>query len=384
MSTKKSITALFFIVLSFALAACRPGTLSSPFQGAQSGQPASTVFAQSDIDQVQAGQTPENSSSEAAATLMALPLILSDSVAAGGYPIVDTGQTVCYGDQNAITCPQAGMAFYRQDAQYAGNQPSYSLSADGLTVSDNVTGLTWTQSPDWNGDGRINVDDKFTLSEAQDYVDTLNAQNYGGYSDWRLPTIKELYSLMNFNGTDPVIGSNVGLTPFIDTNAFDFAYGDEAAGERNIDSQFWSSNTYVGTVFDNRTCAFGLNLADGRIKCYPFGGNGPSTKLNYVYFVRGNTAYGVNDFTANGDGTITDNATGLMWSQDDSGVGMNWEEALAWVAQKNAENYLGYSDWRLPNAKELQSLVDYGRSPDSRLHQLRRHRSGIQHQPDHQ
>jgi hypothetical protein len=81
--------------------------------------------------------------------------------------------------------------------------------------------------------------------------------------------------------------------------------------------------------------------------------------------VRGNTAYGVNDFTDNGDGTVTDNATGLMWSQDDSGTGMNWAEALAWVEQKNAENYLGYSDWRLPNAKEMQSLVDYSRAPDA-------------------
>ncbi|MDZ7725914.1 MAG: DUF1566 domain-containing protein [candidate division KSB1 bacterium] len=41
---------------------------------------------------------------------------------------------------------------------------------------------------------------------------------------------------------------------------------------------------------------------------------------------------------------------------------MNWQEALVWVKDKNAENYLGYSDWRLPNAKELQSIVDYERS----------------------
>jgi hypothetical protein len=44
---------------------------------------------------------------------------------------------------------------------------------------------------------------------------------------------------------------------------------------------------------------------------------------------------------------------------------MDWEDALAWVQQKNAEQYLGYSDWRLPNAKELQSIVDYTRSPDT-------------------
>lgn len=287
------------------------------------------------------------------------------------YRVVDTGQSACYDNQNEIACPAEGQAFSGQDAQYTGNQPSYTLSADGLTVHDNVTGLTWTQSPDLNGDGDIDVADKLTFTEAQTYPDTLNAQNYGGYNDWRLPTIKELYSLMDFRGTDPSGSNLTNLTPFIDTTYFAFGYGDEAAGERLIDAQFWSSNAYVGTVFGNQQAAFGLNLADGRIKGYPSGTSGPITKLNYVYFVRGNTGYGVNDFTDNSDGTVTDHATGLMWSQDDSGdgvdtgprSGMTWEEALAWVEQKNDENYLGYNDWRLPNAKEMQSIVDYDQAP---------------------
>ncbi len=283
------------------------------------------------------------------------------------YAVVDTGQIACYDDIAEINCPTTDETFYGQDAQYSGNQPDYSDNGDG-TVTDNVTGLTWTQSPDLDGDGDIDVDDKLTFAEAQTYADTtLNAQNYGGYSDWRLPSMKELYSLMDFRGTDPIPTSTdtSQLTPFIDTDYFDFGYGDTANGERIIDAQFWSSNTYVGTVFGNQTATFGLNLADGRIKGYPSGTDGPITKLNYVYFVRGNTDYGINDFTAGGDGTVTDNATGLMWSEDDSGVGMNWEDALAWVQQKNDENYLGHSDWRLPNAKELQSIVDYERSPDT-------------------
>jgi len=45
----------------------------------------------------------------------------------------------------------------------------------------------------------------------------------------------------------------------------------------------------------------------------------------------------------------------------DSGKGMNWADALAYAA--NIE-VAGHSDWRLPNAKELQSIVDYARSPD--------------------
>ncbi|MDY7079110.1 MAG: DUF1566 domain-containing protein, partial [Chloroflexota bacterium] len=60
-----------------------------------------------------------------------------------------------------------------------------------------------------------------------------------------------------------------------------------------------------------------------------------------------------------GDGTITDDATGLMWAQDDSGEGVDWGSALELAVQANEENYLGYSDWRVPNVKELQSIVDY-------------------------
>ncbi|MET0069674.1 MAG: DUF1566 domain-containing protein [Candidatus Thiodiazotropha sp.] len=278
------------------------------------------------------------------------------------YPIVDTGQQQFFDNSSQIAAPAEGDIFHGQDAQYDGNQPSYTISDDGLTVHDNVTGLTWTQTADLDGDGDIDADDKLTFDEAQDYPASLNAQGYGGYSDWRLPTMKELYSLMNFNGTDPMSDDTSQLTPFIDTDYFGFAYGDSAAGERVIDAQFWSGNLYVDYVFDNQQAAFGLNLADGRIKGYP-SGSGPVVKTNYVYFVRGNTAYGVNDFTANGDGTISDNATGLMWSQDDSGSGMTWADALAWVEQQNAGNHLGYSDWRLPNAKEMQSLLDYSRAP---------------------
>lgn len=295
----------------------------------------------------------------------------SNNTGSSAYPIVDTGQGTCYDNSREINPPQEGQAFYGQDAQYNGHQPDFTISGDGLTVNDNVTGLTWTKSPDLDGDGDIDINDKLSFSEAQDYPNMLNAQNYGGYNDWRLPTMKELYSLMNFSGTDPSGPSPSGQVPFIDTDYFDFAYGDESAGERIIDSQFWSSNAYVGTVFGNQSAAFGLNLADGRIKGYPTSGR--IVKVNYVYFVRGNTSYGINEFHDNGDGTITDKATGLMWSQDDSGDGVNtgprsgmtWEEALAWVQQKNGENHLGYGDWRLPNAKEMQSILDYSRAPDA-------------------
>jgi hypothetical protein len=277
------------------------------------------------------------------------------------YPIVDTGQVECYDHSSAIAAPALGEAYYGQDAQHQGHQPSYTLSDDGLTVTDNVTGLTWTQSPDLDGDGDIEADDKRGYTEALRYPDTLNAQIYGGYDDWRLPTIKEIYSLMNFSGRDVSNYSDgAEFDPFIDTDYFAFGYGDTAAGDRLIDAQFATATLYVSTTMNGNETMFGLNLADGRIKGYP-----TSNKTYYLYLVRGNTDYGINHFVDQGDGTVHDRATGLMWMQDDSGSGLDWQEVLAWAQAMNDSAYLGYTDWRLPDVKALQGLLDYTRSPET-------------------
>lgn len=280
------------------------------------------------------------------------------------YRIVDTGQSICYDATTVIAPPSPGSAFHGQDAQHAGHQPSYSISKDGLTVLDNVTGLTWQRSPDRNRDGVINRSDKVTWAEVHAYVAALKNAKFGGYSDWRLPSIKELYSLIDFRGTDPrPEAGNSGLTPFIDTRYFAFGYGDMAAGERVIDAQYWSYTHYLGTAMRPSHAVFGVNFADGRIKGYPRDIGPRGTAFNmYVRCVRG-PPYGTNDFVKSADGTITDRATGLIWAQADSGAGMNWPDALAWVQKQNAASYLGHKDWRLPNVKELQSIVEYYRSP---------------------
>ena len=76
------------------------------------------------------------------------------------YPIVDTGLDIFFDNSYEISKPSQSEDFYGQDANFNGFQPSYTLGSDGLTVYDNVTGLTWTKSPDWNGSGVINSEDK--------------------------------------------------------------------------------------------------------------------------------------------------------------------------------------------------------------------------------
>lgn len=293
--------------------------------------------------------------------------LFGSTAAAADYAIVDTGQTACYGNSSAITCQQANAAFYGQDAQHSGALPAYTTSADGLTVSDGITGLTWQRNPDTNGDGTIATNDKLTWAQAKQHPAALNAVSFGGYSDWRLPSTKELYSLITFRGTDPsgFVGTDTSvLTPFIDTRYFQFAYGQTSAGERIIDSQYASSTVYVVNTSSGPKL-FGVNFADGRIKGYDLTMPDRSEKTFFVQCVRGSTNYGVNQFVDNGDGTVTDAATARMWTKSDSGTAMTWESALAWAQARNAEKFLGHDDWRVPDAKELQSIVDYRRSPDT-------------------
>ena len=247
------------------------------------------------------------------------------------YTIVDTGQSDCYNsDGETIACPVEGNAFYGQDAQIDGAQFAFQDNDDG-TVTDLNTGLMWQAAPS---------SQSFSWQEAVEYADSLVL---GGYDDWRVPSTKELFSISDFSEG----------WPYLDTETFGLA-----GRSVSKDEQYWASY-YVGLTHGGAPSAFGVNHATGHIKAYPAEVSGRFG--NYVRVVRGDT-YGINDFVDNTDGTITDVATGLMWQQADSEIGMDWEEALAYA---DGMELAGYDDWRLPNVKEIQSIVDYSKSPNA-------------------
>ncbi|MEM8534832.1 MAG: DUF1566 domain-containing protein, partial [Chloroflexota bacterium] len=175
---------------------------------------------------------------------------------------------------------------------------------------------------------------------AQSYCNDLSLADS---DDWRTPSLKELFSISDFEAG----------WPYIDMEYFDLI---TTSGQDKVE-QYWASNSYeVDTSEAAANQAFGVNHATGHIKAYPAGGDGgggPASK--YVRCVQGDD-YLVNDFADNGDGTITDDATGLMWLQADNGEGVDWENALAYA---DGFSYAGYDDWRVPDVKELQSIVDY-------------------------
>jgi len=240
------------------------------------------------------------------------------------YVLPATSQVNTYDDfGNVLTGLQSGDAFYGQDAHYLSGEPmSFTDNGDG-TIIDNVTGLMWAQDQSDEGMG---------WEQAATYCSNLTL---GEYDDWRLPTIKELWSIRD---------QSTGW-PYLNTTYFHLVSPD---GSEPREQHSWSSNAYlVNTPEAATNVNFIVNDWTGHIKALD--------GMRYLRAVRGDT-YGINEFVDNGDNTITDVATGLMWSQDDSGEGMNWEDALAYAENSS---YAGYSDWRLPNVKELQSIVDY-------------------------
>jgi len=281
-----------------------------------------------------------------------------DSFHSINYPIVDTNQKKCFDSAFGNIMPCTGLG---HDADYTGNQHSYTVSVSGLSVRDNITSLTWQQSTDSNIDGTVDYADKMLHSDAVIYCDDLTLDSR---SDWRLPSIKEAYSLILFSGKDAssYAGTDTSeLTLFLHNN-FDRAFGDTtsaagiSAGDRIIDAQYASSTLYVSTTMSNDNTMFGVNYVDGRIKGYP-----RDTKEFYVRCVADNTQYGVNKFVDNGNDTISDNATGLMWQKNDNDSA-DWDAA---VASCEAVETATLTDWRLPNSKELHSIVDYSKSPDN-------------------
>jgi hypothetical protein len=288
-----------------------------------------------------------------AALAVTIPMAKATTVETPLLP--DSGQSVQY-DTNGDVLAASDSSFYTgQDASIQGNAPRYLDNGDG-TVTDLNTGLMWQKAHDYT---------RRNMAETVEHVEEMTL---AGHTDWRVPTIKELYSLANFDGEllKPEDGGE--SKPYINTDYFEHEYDKRLP----FAGQFWSSTTYVKNGVQTYTQhgglqgAFGFNFSDGHIKSYETGLYIDGTKIAdsdgimvpgcFVRAVRGTTTLYDMDYIDNSDGTVTDQSTNLMWAKADSGQKMDWVDALEYA---DKADLAGYSDWRLPNVKELQSLVDY-------------------------
>lgn len=288
---------------------------------------------------------------------LALFILMFTTISAYSLPVPDTGQTTCYNNTGEISCPQPGEPFYGQDSNYDINPHSYTDLGNGI-VRDNVTGLQWvkdgnlmaTRDPSFDNDtdawGGTAGDGAVNWQHALDYVTKLNDEYYLGHDDWRLPTIKELSTL-----ADRSISPDPG--PIINTTFF----------PNTLASAYWSSTPDVDTRYSEK--AWYVHFSYGSVS------NHSKNTNAYVRAVR--SAQSNNSFVDNGDGTISDISTGLMWQKALAPGYYTWEQALTycenlilnndgqWTSSLPNASGAKYSDWRLPNINEIQSIIDYNK-----------------------
>ncbi len=235
-----------------------------------------------------------------------------------------TSQNKCYNNYEEITCPASGEDFFGQDAQYAVSGSCIPQSfivieteiENENIIQDRNTLLQWQQ---------VATSETFTWDKAVTHCEDLD---YGGYSDWRLPATNEFLTIVD----------NSKYKPAIDKTYF---------VNMPDDSYFWTSKTY------NSDNAFYLSLFKG----HSFNISKSSTYR--AMCVRGNELP-ISSFTiltaVNGDITVTDSTTGLIWQK--TYVSKTWPEALAYCENLD---YAGYTDWRLPDKNELASLLNHNK-----------------------
>lgn len=127
-----------------------------------------------------------------------------------------------------------------------------------------------------------------------------------------------------------------------------------------------------GCRFDTSACVPTAFPATGQTECWSATGvsvSCTSTGQDGDKQAGANLAY-----VDNGDGTVTDINTGLVWEKlGDDGLVHDWDPRVLWanafahVNALNGANFTGHNDWRLPNVRELESLIDFGVNPPAVL-----------------
>ena len=178
---------------------------------------------------------------EISITLFLLLLSSTCLIAADWNPLPDTGQNVCfvkcigndpcYSGWKEYVCPEKGAEYFGQDAQHDGLQANY--ETNNVVTVDRNTKLEWQyNTADINNDNRITMEftggDRISHNSAINYCAGLF---FAGKSDWRLPTIRELESLVHYGAHHPAINRDFFdaspseyWTTNLDSNDLSFAW----------------------------------------------------------------------------------------------------------------------------------------------------------------
>lgn len=259
----------------------------------------------------------------------------------GKISFLSTGQKQCSDENgNPLPCPDSG-----QDAEFHTGLkwPEPRFQVEGETVTDLLTGLSWTKNSNPAG---------FPLqwAEGLDFIDSINSEEYSGRKDWRMPNRHELHSLISFNNCKPALPA-------------DHPFG------KIFLAWYWTSTSYAGGL----NHAWRVHLEGGRMfygekndysLLWPVCGESkilaptgqtesydPKNRDKQHGFIFTSPKF-VDDGT-----TVIDITTGLRWLKKADLCGpVSWTEGLAEVAKLRKKNPA--HNWRMPNIRELESVVD--------------------------
>ncbi|MDA3815217.1 MAG: DUF1566 domain-containing protein [Patescibacteria group bacterium] len=269
--------------------------------------------------------------------------------------IPDTGAEKCVVSNRCIEGEDATRSINEMSFTKLGKNgndiPEGNTTSKWYALKDNVTGLVWEVKT--NDNSIQDADNKFSIEEAEEYIEKMNQANYNGRNDWRLPTAKEVFYFKYF-GKDYQKGR-----AFV-SNLSCFLYDNKPAsfdmGRSFLVSNKSTFNTPMNSNFYLYRGRFGYfqttnAYIDGDEEYYIIAVSGKETE---------------SEFIDNGNGTVTDKNTGLMWmkqnfvSESKTVFGAyGLDGATEACANLELE---GHDDWRLPNIKELASLVDFNKN----------------------
>jgi hypothetical protein len=230
----------------------------------------------------------------------------------------DTGITwgANYPTGNNTTCTGAVIA--AQDCSHGNGGFNFTKISEGICVRDEVTGLVWS-----NNRGTTTWDNRNST------VTTANSSNLCGINNWRIPTVKELVGIVSYYSTNPAIDG----TYFPSSSTTYWTNIPDISNASNA----WAVDFNLGrTTRPSKTSnTFEVRLVSGEIK--------------------------TNNFEPVSDG-ILDRSTGLVWKKCLEGLSgdtcaTNTASTFTWQDALNRAIAAGGA-WRLPNIKELQTLVD--------------------------